>query len=220
MSDENLKVLEANKLLYVYYVRDENKVEVKGKEGNVHQIYKQAYPCSIEDLDVITYSKFIFEKGYQPPATQVAKVFPNPNGIFPGIMIRENQDFYKNWGELYYALKGGCGIDRTSRSMIDWASVLERRRQIYPKILEFKERVYAPLNESREAFERGLIELVKENLDKPETFLDLFILSEPKARFVNYGEIDLEDALDKDIRLGIDDHAAWLLALKVISSEH
>jgi len=191
--EKNLKILESHRSLYVYYVREEDKVEIKGKDGNLHQIYKKAYPCKIEDLDVINYSKFVFENGYQPPATQVAKVFPNPNGIFPGIMIRESQDFYINWGKLYYAIK-------------------RKEKQMYATILQFEKKVYTPLNDSRKAFERGLVELV-ERFKKPELAIDLFLLTEPEARFVRYGEIDLEDALDKGVRLSIDHHAVWLMGL-------
>lgn len=193
MENKNkLNVLKGHKLYNVYYVREEDKVEVNGKERNI-QIYKKAYPCKIRDLDVVAYSKFIFEHGYQPPATDVANVLPDPNGIFPGIMIRENQDFYKNWGKMYYAIKN-------------------KERQMYATILQFEKRIYAPLNESRETFERGLVELIK-RFRNPELNIDLFLLSESEARFVKYGEIDIEDALDKGVRLSIDHHAVWLMGL-------
>ena len=206
---KKLKVLQSHKALHVYFVRDSDKVSIEGKSRR-YKIYKSGHEDRIENFDYDFYSDFIQEHGYQPPATKVGDVYPNPTSTKPGIEIMLAKELFRTGA--YYMIFDTFGFDTVNRS--EYGRILMNRGRARSKIDKFlREEVYAPLGESREAYEKNLVELIEKYLTNPHNLFDLHILSEPKAQWVRFDEIDLKEALDKGIRLNID----WCMANKVLA---
>jgi len=211
MSEKDLKILESHKWLEVYFVRDKDLTQIQGK-NETHNIYKYGHYSRVEGFDFNKYNRFIEENGFPPPATSIGNVFPNPDSMKPGIEIMPSRKLFEYGGRFYYILFDSLNIDTNDASR--YGMIIENRRRLRPKIDRFlKEELYAPLKEDRTAYEKNLVRLIEENLKKPQNLFDLHVLSEPKAKWVGFDEINLREALEKGIKISID----WFLANKILA---
>ena len=204
---DDLKLLKSRREYPVYFVSDDDLVEVDGVN-----VYKKGFDVKESDFDFDSYDMFFVKNGYAPSLDKVARVRPDRKRRVPGIEIFVSGKFFENARDFYYLMLDSFGID--SDNFSQYSSVVRNRFRVRSKIDTFLEgRLYSALKQSRRAYERKIIELIEENIEHPERLFDLRVLGKREARRLPFNRINLNKALEKNVLVDID----WLMANKLLA---
>ncbi len=215
---EGMRILESKKAEPVYFVKEKDKIFLQG-DDKIIELYRKGYNYSPGEIKFESYKglfefydKFVTEKEYSPSVLKLCEAHPNKQSKKPGIEIMASRSLFKKGLVSYYSLMDNAGLDTDNSHFKN--KITRNRKKARSKIDRFlKKELYAPLSKSEKAYEKNLVRLINENVRNPENYFDLHLLSEPKARWAEFDEIDLEEALMKNISIDID----WVLANKILA---
>lgn len=208
--DPGYRLLRRRQHWQVCYVHPADEVSLR-ISGRQRTVFQKGIDVHESNHDFDAYDDFFERHGYAPPGDTVWDVEPAMKSEVPGIEIYCSRGFVQHRMYRFFDVEG---LDASSFSLADYRAVHQHRMAANARVRRFIERDLLRVHrEGHRAYGRFIASAIRDHFGAPEKVFEALVLTKPQMHVFPYNAVNLEEAIDADVRIGID----WVIARQILA---